>query len=250
MQMTSPGPRDRGSIHGLPPTASRHDSSGDEFLLVQELTHRIKNELASTMGFVSLVAARSGNDEVKLALSGVLEHIYDFAGVYKSLQMPASDHLIDAADYLRTACRSISRARLRHKDVQLVFAGSPLTLTSHRCWRLGMIASELITNASRHAFAKGGGRIQVALASRGGEVSCAVADNGPLAEHGRPGLGMKIVRSLAHDLNGTLDHQFGALGTIATVSFPLFAAESEHQSVAGIGAGVREAVPVWTETAD
>jgi two-component sensor histidine kinase len=247
MQMTSQRSRDLGSIHGLPQGGSRHDSTLDEFLLVQELTHRIKNELASTMGFVSLVAARSGNDEVKLALSGVLEHIYDFAGVYKSLQMPASDHLIDAADYLRTVCRSIGRARLRHKDVELVFAESPLTLTAYRCWRLGMIVSELITNASRHAFAEGGGRIQVALASRGGQVSCAVADNGPLAEQGRPGLGLKIVRSLAHDLNGTLDHHFGAGGTIATVSFPLLAAE-QPQSVAEIGTESREAVPAWTAT--
>jgi len=225
MQITSHRPLDRTAIHGLPQAGSCDETGCDEFLLVQELTHRIKNELASTMGFVSLAASRSDSDDVKLALSGVLEHIYDYAGVYKALQMPTSDRVMDAADYLRTVCRSISRARLRHKDVQLTFDASPLTLTAHRCWRLGMIVSELITNASRHALAEGGGRIQVALTSRNGQVTCTVADNGPVVGHFRPGLGLRIVRSLAQELNGTLDHRLGPDGTIATLLFQLLAAD-------------------------
>ena len=101
----------------------------------------------------------------------------------------------------------------------------------------------------RHAFADGGGRIQVALTSRGREVSCAVANNGPVAENVRPGLGLKIVQSLAHDLNGTLDHHFGARGTIATLCFPLLASE-QLQLVAGDDAEIREVTPARTETLD
>jgi two-component sensor histidine kinase len=71
-----------------------------EHLLLRELTHRINNELAATIGFVSLSAARSDGDDVKVALAGVMQHINDSARVYRALQMPADRDWIDAAAYL------------------------------------------------------------------------------------------------------------------------------------------------------
>jgi two-component sensor histidine kinase len=82
-----------------------------EHLLLRELTHRINNELAATIGFVSLSAARSGDDDVKVALAGVIQHITDSARIYRALQMPADDDWIDATAYLGELCRSISRAK-------------------------------------------------------------------------------------------------------------------------------------------
>lgn len=196
------------------------ESPFGEFLLLRELTHRINNELAATIGFVSATAARSTNDDVKVALAAVIEHIHDFARIYRALQMPAADHWIDSAGYLRELCQSISRAKLQHKGIELVFVECPLRLSASRCWRLGMIVSELIANASRHAFRDGGGRIQVELLNRDAFVECAVTDNGSGSENIKPGHGMKIIRSLVHELDGTIDHRSGAMGTRATLSFP------------------------------
>jgi two-component sensor histidine kinase len=201
----------------------------EEYLLLQELTHRINNELASTVGFVSLTAAQSGNDEVKLALAGVIQHIHDFAGIYRALQMPAAaDQWVDAAKYLGGLCRTISRAKLQHRDIELTFLESPLQLNPERCWRLGMIVSELITNASRHAFHGSGGKIQIELLNCGATVECSVTDNGCGSENSRPGQGSKIIRSLAQSLGGNIEVRFGARGTIAIVSFPLVETEPDH----------------------
>jgi two-component sensor histidine kinase len=189
-------------------------------LLVRELTHRINNELASTIGFVSVTAARSTSDDVKVALAAVIEHIHDYARVYRALQMPSADHWMDSAGYLRELCQCISRAKLQHRGIELVFVECSLLLSASRCWRLGMIVSELIANASRHAFRDGGGRIQVELLNRGAFVECAVTDNGAGSANIRPGQGMKIIRSLVHALGGTIDHRSGAMGTRAILSFP------------------------------
>jgi two-component sensor histidine kinase len=190
-----------------------------EHLLLRELTHRINNELAATVGFVSLSAARSDDDDVKVALAGVMQHINDSARVYRALQMPADDDRIDAAAYLGELCRSISRAKLQHKGIELVFRECPLQLNALRCWRLGMIVFELITNASRHAFRDSGGKIQVELLNDETIVECSVTDNGAGSENIRPGQGMKIIRSLVVDLRGSIDHRFGTIGTSVVLSF-------------------------------
>jgi two-component sensor histidine kinase len=201
----------------------------EEHLLLRELTHRINNELASTIGFVSVTAMRSGNHDVKVALEGVVQYLHNYAGIYRALQMPSGDERIDAASHLRALCQSISRAKLQHRGIELEFIERPLQLNASRCWRLGMIVSELIGNASRHAFCEGGGsrKIQVALVAHETEVECVVSDNGSGAAHNKPGQGLKIIRSLVHELGGAIDHRFGPTGTTATLCFPLLGVEQD-----------------------
>ena len=102
-------------------------------VLLHELNHRINNECASAISAVSLAAAHSGNEEVKLALSAVNELLHSYADVHRALQMPEADRLIDAATYLRQLCLSISCSKLNHLEIDLVLAACPLLLRSDRC---------------------------------------------------------------------------------------------------------------------
>ena len=193
----------------------------EEFFLLREMAHRINNELTSTIGIISCDADRSNNCDVKVALAKVIEHLYDHARVYHALQMPTANRSIDAAAYLRELCQSISRAKLQHNGVELVLVERPLHLSSSQCWRLGLIVSELITNASRHAFADVGGAIRVELKKRGTSVECRVSDNGSGPENIRPGRGLGIMQQLARKLNGRINQRFGSKGAVAIVSFPI-----------------------------
>jgi two-component sensor histidine kinase len=199
---------------------ARINNSG-EFLLLREMAHRINNELTSTIGIIACTAETSNNHEVKGALADVIEHLYDHARVYRALQMPTANRRSDAAAYLRELCQSISRAKLRHKGIELLLVEHPLELSSARCWGLGLIVSELITNASRHAFAGGAGTIRVELRKRGASVECRVTDDGSGPENVLPGQGIGIIRQLARGLNGRINQRFGAKGAVAIVSFPV-----------------------------
>ena len=72
-------------------------------------------------------------------------------------------------------------------------------MPGEQCWRLGMVVSELITNASRHAFGDGGGAIRIELLNHGASVECRVADNGSASTIVRPGRGLKIIQLLAEN---------------------------------------------------
>jgi two-component sensor histidine kinase len=116
------------------------DGAGvEDLLLLREMTHRIDNKLTSIIGFVSLVAARSTNCGVRLALAEVVEHLHVHARLHSVLQMPTENRLIDATAYLRVLCQAISRARLESSGIELVLVEHPVRLSSLQCWRLGMI---------------------------------------------------------------------------------------------------------------
>src|ERR1700727_3431790 len=152
--------------------------NSNDYLLVRELTHRINTELALIIGRASLTAARSTNDEVKMALADVTRLLRHCADVNRALEMPTHSTVIDASDYMRVLCQSIRRARLDGRGIELVLIAHPLHMRSERCWKLGIIVSELITNCARHALRGRGGKIQVELNSAGRYVKCCESDNG------------------------------------------------------------------------
>ena len=213
----------------FPPNAGSARGT-EELILVQELTHRFNNDLAALTGFVSLAAALSVDEEVKLAMAGVLQRIFDLASIQRALRVP-HDRSVDCAGYLAELCRSISAAKLRYRDIELEFLDSPLTLKSFECWRVGMIVAELINNAARHAFGDCGGKIQVAMIDRGCSIELTAADNGRGLHNSSEGQGTNIVRHLAGDLQAAVDYRSTPLGTIARLSLPLAGDQIEPKAL-------------------
>ena len=191
-----------------------------EHVLLHELNHRINNEFAAAISFVTVAAARSGNEEVKSAMTGVAELLHRTADVHRLLQMPDHDTLIDAGAYLRQLCLAVGRSTLDAREIRLVLSVQPLRLQAERCWRLGMIVHELISNAARHAFANRGGAIRVAVWQDGALVKCSVQDSGSVTTSIAPGHGLKIVNSLSRALGGRLWQTFGVKGSKSLLVFP------------------------------
>ena len=193
----------------------------EERLLLREITHRINNEFSAIIQTVSLTAARSSHDEVKLALAGILELLYNYARVHRALQVPPSRGRIDGSAYLRDLCHSISRSKLKYKNIDLILMDQPLQLASDRCWALGMIIAELVTNAFDHAFVQRGGMIRVETRSCEDFVECQVSDNGSACAPITTGNGLKIVQSLVDTLGGTFKFQCGEQGSTFGLMFPV-----------------------------
>lgn len=189
-------------------------------LLLLEFSHRINNEFASMIGSLSIASARTKNHETRTALTIVAERLHGYAQVHQALRMPESSIQTDAAAYLRNLCRAICRSKLDDKGIELIFVDHPLKMSSERCWRLGLIVTELITNAARHAFRESGGTIRVEVFQQSSFAECSVTDNGRVDAVVRPGCGSKIIRALAESLGGKINLRFGAHGTTATLIFP------------------------------
>jgi two-component sensor histidine kinase len=142
-------------------------------LLLREFSHRINNEFASAIGMISVAAAHLANAEAKAALAAVEDQLHNYARVNYALQMPEHNSRIDAAAYLRQLCRAICYAKLNAKGIKLLLVERTFQMDSERCWRLGLIVSELITN---HAFRDNRGLIRVELLPSASIIECRVTD--------------------------------------------------------------------------
>ena len=193
----------------------------EELTLLRELNHRIKNEFACAISIVTQAAVRSGNEEVKAALTRVSELLHKFVDIHCAMERPEHHTFVNAAAYLEELCTSISRSRLDHMKIKLVLTASPLQLQSDRCWRLGMIVSELVTNAARHAFGEDGGEIRVELKTSSNFVECCVADDGTASAQISPARGLKIVEALVDGLDGRIERRHSSKGTTWALTFPI-----------------------------
>lgn len=195
--------------------------ASEDRLLLDELTHRVGNELSSAIGIVTAAAARSSATEVKVALGRVRERLESWARVQLVLRMPDYDTLIDASTYLRQLCHALVCSQLDCQNIELSVRAVPLQLHAVQCWRMGLIVAELVTNSARHAFTGNGGIISVELTNGAIGVECCVEDNGSAVGDVRPGRGLRIVAALTEKLGGTLDQRFGPRGTRSMLTFPL-----------------------------
>ena len=151
-----------------------------------------------------------------------MEQLHNFARVHQALRMPASDDCIDASAYLRGLCDSISRSKLHSRNIKLLLLELPFQMSSERCWMMGMIVAELITNAVRHAFDGQGGAIEVEYRRSGAFVECWVSDNGSASSaDARPGSGLKIIRALAQGLGASFKFNFREHGSQAVLIIPV-----------------------------
>jgi two-component sensor histidine kinase len=210
----------------------------DGSLLLRELDHRIKNELTSAIYAVSAKAVHSDSVAVKAALLDVVDLLHQWGDVHQALHMPEQGRLTDAARYLQQVCFSITKYRLDRLAIRVVFSADDLRLEGERCWKLGLIVSELLTNGAQHAqFDARHPELRVELMLTGNVVKCRVSDNGSASEPVRRGRGLAIIGELAGSLGARVHTSCAADGSSFLLTFPL--TESEQRV-----AGTAHAVPL------
>jgi two-component sensor histidine kinase len=195
-------------------------------LLLRELNHRINNELTCAICAVSVKAMQSDSVAVKAALLDVVDLLHQCADVHRALHIPDQGRLTDAASYLQQLCFSITKYRLDRLAIHVLFSADDLRLEGERCWKLGLIVSELLTNVARHAqFDAGHPELRVELMLAGNVVKCRVSDNGSAPEPIRRGRGLAIIGELASSLGGRVHTSCAADGSSFLLIFPLTEAE-------------------------
>jgi two-component sensor histidine kinase len=204
-----------------PYTPPASQSNGSERLLMREFAHRLTNELTTAVGLIDVASVRLRTKGAQQTLQAIRDSLTGFARVHQALQPPVIRHLMDARPYLRRLCDAIRAAKLQQRGIELRYADQPLRMDSEKCWKLGMIVFELITNSVKHAFGDGAGTIVVEVSCVEGIVRCRVADDGSSRDSLiEPGMGLSIADALARELTGYLDQRIDPRGSISTVTFP------------------------------
>ena len=178
----------------------------DKDLLMQEVHHRVKNSLQLVKTMLGL-QGRGATDQVRAELEVAAQRIMSIAAVHQRLYEGGSVAEGDAAAYVRGLLTDMQPMFEDAGGRSATLEGGSIPLSADRLTSLGLIVSELVTNALKH----GRGRIVVRLVDERGPVRVEVEDEGdgfdPEAGLGR--LGMRLVHALAKGERVRVDRDAG-----------------------------------------
>ncbi|HEX2113768.1 MAG TPA: histidine kinase dimerization/phosphoacceptor domain -containing protein [Alphaproteobacteria bacterium] len=192
--------------------------------LMREMSHRIKNKLQFLAATFN-AHARSGGD-VKEIMHAAVSRIGVIARVHNTLFDQAGDSTINARDFLSGLCGDLQVSLLGERPIMIWAEADPFELDLDRATTLGILVSELVTNAAKHAFAdREVGNVSVRLRSIDDSIcELVVQDDGiGIREDAAQGFGSKVIRIMVEQLHGKLKVANGRPGATFNVTFPLAA---------------------------
>lgn len=201
----------------------RDDLLRDKGILLQELQHRVANSLQIIASVLLQSARRVQSEETRGHLHDAHNRVMSIAALQQQLAASTLDDVALRA-YFSDLCHSIGASMIRDHD-QLTLdvttdesvAGADVSVS------LGLIVTELVINALKHAFPEHRpGHIVVGYESHGRDWSLSVSDDGigmPAVQAAIPaGLGTSIVAALAHKLDATIEVTANDPGTRVSVA--------------------------------
>ncbi|GGE35738.1 hypothetical protein GCM10007276_11480 [Agaricicola taiwanensis] len=195
-------------------------------VLRQEVDHRVKNSLQMVGSFLAMQSRKSSDPAVKAQLSEALGRVLAIAGVHDQLHRSGQADRIPVKVFLEGLGARLAETRPAFIDAVTV-SSDDISLSPDQVMPLGLAASELVSNAFKHAYSEGrGGTVSVVFAVDGPTGTLIVRDQGSGLPAGfepdsGAGLGMKVLSTLVARLGGTLSHEPGHPGTCFTIRFAL-----------------------------
>ena len=202
--------------------AAAHERIG---MLLQELTHRVKNSLQFIASMVMIEARSLKSDEGKAALERVSHRIAALGHLYSKLNKADTVEAVDAATYLDELCRDLIASVHKEGDTSIVLETDIESelLPTDRAIPIGLIVNELVTNAVKYAFpGEAKGTVMVTLKRAPGELRLTVADDGQGLDPRRAdsGLGGRLVDGFAQQLGGQVERKSDSRGTTVHLILP------------------------------
>ncbi|MEM9795694.1 MAG: histidine kinase dimerization/phosphoacceptor domain -containing protein [Pseudomonadota bacterium] len=202
-----------------------HEALRQQDALRREVDHRVKNSLASVAVLTRMAARAAQNEETRSLLASVERRIQVMvelhADLYKSDDLDArvaiQDYLVRIAGHLESVAPP---------KVRIISDFAPLEMASNRASAVGLVINEMVSNACKHAFPNGdaGEIVLTGKALNNDRYAVTCEDNGRglmVAKNGAMGLGSRIMKASAAQLDGTLTLESRDTGFLGRLEFPV-----------------------------
>ena len=203
------------------------DSLKEKEVLLGEIHHRVKNNLAVISGLLYLQAEKTDTEAGRNLLQQSQGRINSMAIVHELLYENHNFSSIDPGKYIEQLTTHISsNLSVRDKDITTTVHTGDLQIDMNIAIPCALLINELLTNAYKYAFVdRDEGSISVNIYRENGCNHIEVKDDGVgipdayIEGNGDEGLGMSLVRILAQQLQGTLTIE-NENGSLFNISFP------------------------------
>lgn len=197
----------------------------DRNILLSEIHHRTKNNLAIVSSMLNLQRHQVENEQLKSILMDCSNRVHSMATVHQKLYEKGNFTKIDLKDYLEDLIRDLQSTIFpENKTIQMVVEIDSFQLTSDKAIPCALILNELITNSVKHAFKEKGGKLEIRIKKIASQILLMIHDNGPGFDYNPKknyvSLGMTLIEALTEQLDGHFEYNTKE-GTTFTLSFKI-----------------------------
>jgi two-component sensor histidine kinase len=192
-------------------------------LLMREVNHRVGNGLAFVISLLRLHASRAQQPEVSAALSDAEARVHAVARVHRHLYTLDDIRSVSLDLYLKSLIDDL-RQSIEETGAELTLDADPVEVDPDSAMSAGVLVTELVINAKKHAYPAIKGQIRVGLrAINGHSAELSVEDDGIGSANGASsapeGLGKMIIRAMGVNLGGKIVLDPSHKGTRVVLTF-------------------------------
>lgn len=196
-------------------------------LLIQEVNHRVANSLQMVSAFLRIQTGTSQSEDCRQALAAAIARVDAIGNVHKQLHVGSNVHEVDLPSYLESLIAGLAKGMAgTGAAARVSISADPGVTSTETALAIGIIATELVINALKHAYPAGEpGAVRVGCVRHaGGDLLLSVEDDGQgIAADwasGGSGLGQRIIGMLAGKLHAEIEHDRSHSGTRVVVRIP------------------------------
>lgn len=188
------------------------DSLKEKEVMLAEIHHRVKNNLAVISGLLQLQSFKANNTDVEKALGDSQMRIQSIALVHEMLYKSESLAYIKYDKYINDLLQAISSMHMNDgKHIKLVAeVDESISLSVNQAIPCSLLVNELVVNAFKHAFNNSKeGEIKVGAIDQDGKIIMTISDNGSGFDIEKftdsDSLGATLIKTLSMQLNGDFE---------------------------------------------
>ena len=203
---------DASNIHLQEEILEREQRERDALMLTREVSHRIKNSLQIIVALIAHEIRKAAEPCVQ-GYTAIQTRILAISELYGLMSRSSRGPTVTVGAYLGEIVRVISESLLGDASgITIEVKADALDIDPDRAVPFGLLANELVTNAIRHAFPDGTGRVVLTVERTGDRIEFTVADDGVGPMDQRP---TNIANTHGNDYVAIFVRQLG--GTIAVL---------------------------------
>lgn len=201
----------------------KDDLIRDRAVLLQEVQHRVANSLQIIASVLMQSARRVQSEEARGHLRDAHHRVMSIAALQQQLST-SLEGKVELRAYFTQLSRSLGASMIADPDwLSIKVTVDDSVVDGNVSVSLGLIVTELVINALKHAFPdERKGIIVIDYRSSGNDWTLSIADNGigmPIGNDApKAGLGTGIVQALVKNLNGEIELSDAGPGAVVTIS--------------------------------
>ena len=186
----------------------------DEFTLLKEMQHRMKNNLQLILSLINIQLSKNIQETNKDFLTSLKQRINSLSLINNFLDHTFDESDLDLGDLVERITDNASEAYKKREDIIVMKYIERIKVDHQLAIPIGLIVNELLTNAMKYAFPETGNafeknycRIDVILRKNKGRCELIISDNGislnnDVKEKNIKSSGVKLVYNLVEQIDG------------------------------------------------